>query len=182
MILRSYNTDKFKGIDNNYQELSEKYPHITSNGDTALDMEYHYNELQKEDYAQLLTELGQHYEVFDFYNTFQITEGQCWETSYQFCSHTDPYRFEMVEGYYEGMKSLYHWMVIDTITGNLIDPHFDLMKETISDFTITGQQDIWTYQCWVEYEEEERKKEEEQSLKDYEKMIKNLRSKFGDIK
>ena len=169
MIVRSFNTDQFKGIDNNYQELKEKYPEITSNGDTPLDMEYHYNELQRVDYANYLTGLGK--DVLRFYNTFKINEGECWRTCFFFCMKTDPKRFEMVEGYYEGLKSLYHWQVIDTTTGRLIDPHFDLAKFNITDFTITKQIDIWSYQDECEEEERKKKEEEKKNIELFEKLF-----------
>ena len=169
MIVRSYITDDFNKVDNNYQELKEKYTEITSNGDTLLDLEYHYNELQRVDYADYLTGLGK--DVLRFYKSFKINEGECWRTCFFFCMNTDPKRFEMVEGYYEGLRSLYHFQVIDTLTGRLIDPHFDLAKFNITDFTITKQMDIWTYQENCEREERKKKKQEKKNKKLFKKMF-----------
>ena len=76
MILRSYYQDLHKGIQNNYEQLVKQYPDIKVETDTPIGKEYHYNQLQQEDYLTYLTSLGN--DVNNFYNRFKkdLTEAK----------------------------------------------------------------------------------------------------------
>jgi hypothetical protein len=142
MILKNYFFQK----DNydNYNELVLQYPDIVKEDDSNVGEYQHYNELQKYDYIQYLTSLDK---VMAFYGHWPrfLVQGECWRTCYMFCVQTDYKRYKMCEGYYDGLPSLYHWVVKDTETGRLIDVHFDLIGTTIDSFTITNEMTIKQY-------------------------------------
>jgi len=178
MLIKSYLID-FDNVKQHYQELKEHYSDFPNPYDnTALGMELHYTDLQIMDYQNYLKGLGD--KVINFYKTFKINRGECWRTCWFFCFNTDKERFEMVEGYYDNIKSLYHFMVIDTHTGRLIDPHFDLDGVRVNNFTITKQMDIWTYQDECEKIEQEKKKKKKEDEKKFQEALKILKKLLAE--
>jgi superfamily I DNA and RNA helicase len=85
----------------------------------------------------------------------------------------------MCEGYYDGMPSLYHWVVKDTETGRLIDVHFDLIGTTIDSFTITNEMTINEYDIITSDKEKRKKQEKKKQKKEFQKLLKKFPGLLG---
>ena len=165
-------------LTDHYNQLSAQYPEIVKEEDSIFGEFLHYKQLQQYDYMEYLSSLDR---VVEFYGRYaeRLVEGECWRTCYNFCFHINPKRYKMCEGYYDGMPSLYHWVVKDTETGRLIDVHFDLIGTIIDTFTITKEMTIGEYDKITSDEQKRKKKEKKEQEKEFKKLLKKLPGLLG---
>jgi len=177
MILNNYLFRKDE-VSDHYNQLVKQYPEIIKDDDTMIGEYLHYNELQKFDYMEYLSSLDK---VLEFYGRYteRLVQGECWRTCYNFCFHINKERYKMCEGYYDGMPSLYHWVVKDTETGRLIDVHFDLIGTTIDSFTITNEMTINEYNIITSDKEKRKKQEKKKQKKEFQKLLKKFPGLLG---
>lgn len=178
MIQKSYIRASISGenslVFDEYEYLSRLYPEIECKKGAVLDtthllnVEAHYNELQKAYYIDLVSSLGD--KESEFYENYKPTPNECWKTCYHFCL-IDPKRYKMVEGHYDGLRSLYHWVVKDLVSDEYIDVHFDLVGTCIESFTPKREMTTKEYdQQFIDQKKEEKRKE-----KEFQEMLKKIR-------